>query len=693
MSKPFPPEFRFGVATADHQCEAYTGQDDIRDVWEREGALTLRGRATDFWNRYREDVDLARELGCRAFRLSLSWARLETQPGVWDDTAFEHYREVLQYMRDAGMATVVTLHHNTWPLHVQAAGDGAGMLDVGFPEKLAAYASVVAQRLGALIDYYVTINEPDQLVYGFIKGWWMHTYPMPPGLGPTASSVEQMDALLQLIPNLFRANALARNAIHAVQPNARVGTNPLVLGLPKWLRRWTDRCAMRLRNPEDLRRQAKRVAHRGVLDAGAVDISIAQLTRTPLRSDHVLFSSPYFFAHLAALRDSGAELPTDFSSWSGRVGVVSDTPLTHEVATRFPAADILYFDTTKAAVGALRHSEIDLVFNDDVMLKRFVTSGLSLSLLPGNKQPFAAAVALGNHALLNAVNAALAASGAKHSPSAAEPDGSLQTIRKRGVLRVGVRPDVTELCVQDANGEYLGIEPDLARTIAAHIFGSADGHVQFVPLRGRNRVYATRSWLQRFDGLLKSFSMFATILGTNWWNLGLAGKLAPFLCPPECVGALDYVGLDYYWGVPSLRPSELSRLAATADCRYVNAPVWPNVLYDLLREQREQFPGKAIILIENGCTTSADDVTRAEYITEHLQQVQRAVDDGVPVEAYLCWSITSNREWGLPFNDSSDFGLFHIDLDADPALTRVPTAASARYAQIIAARSAQIPKT
>src|SRR5579883_2976883 len=79
---PFSPEFRFGVATADHQCEAYDGADDIRDVWERVRGITPRGKATDFWNRYKEDVDLARGLGCTAFRLSLSWARLQPEANV-----------------------------------------------------------------------------------------------------------------------------------------------------------------------------------------------------------------------------------------------------------------------------------------------------------------------------------------------------------------------------------------------------------------------------------------------------------------------------------------------------------------------------------------------------------------------------------------------------------------------------------
>ena len=59
---------RFGVATADHQCEAYDGRDDIRDVWERVRGLVGRGKATDFWNRYREDVALARSADPRPDR-------------------------------------------------------------------------------------------------------------------------------------------------------------------------------------------------------------------------------------------------------------------------------------------------------------------------------------------------------------------------------------------------------------------------------------------------------------------------------------------------------------------------------------------------------------------------------------------------------------------------------------------------
>lgn len=591
--RPFPPDFRFGVATADHQCEAYDGRDDIRDVWEREEHVTRRGRATDFWNRYREDVDLAKDLGCSIFRLSLSWARLEPDAGSWSDDAFAHYRDVLRYLRDSGFKSVVTLHHNTWPLHVQAAGNGAGMLDAGFPDLLARYAGEVAKRLGDLIDYYVTLNEPNQLLYGFIKPWFARSYVMPPGLAPEATSHDQMNAILALVPNLFLAHARARAAIHAVRSDALVGANPLVLGLPRWLQRLVNGTATRLRSPEAMRAQAKHLSQQ-LLDTGRVDLTIAQIEPHQERVAKVLYSLPY----------SGG---------------------------------------------------------------------------------YVAAVALGSHTLLNVVNEAIRESRGE-KPRTTQPtrpvDGSVEAIRKRGALRVGIRV-AQGLCTS----EYAGIEPDLARRIARIIFDGSEP-IEFVPLEGEERLNATRSWLVWLDGFRRTVSMFATILGTDWWNLGMAGKLAPFLCPAECIGALDFVGFDYYWGIPSLRPSQLERLFAATECRYGTAPVWPNILYDILREQQRDFPGKRIVVIENGCVTSADDMTRAEYVARHIAEVQRAVSEGVPIDAYLCWSITSNREWGLPFDSNSDFGLYHIDLDTDPNLTRVPTPSSERYAEIIARRSA-----
>lgn len=712
--------FRFGVATADHQCEAYDGRDDIRDVWERVRGLVPRGKATDFWNRYREDVDLARGLGCRAFRLSLSWARLEPTPGVWDDAAFAHYRDVLQYMRDADMWTVVTLHHNTWPLWVQAAGDGAGMLDAGFPALMEAYASELARRLGALIDYYVTLNEPNQLVYGYIKGFWMRAYPVPPGLPPYATGEQQMEAVLKLIPNLFRAHARARAAIHAVHPKAKVGSNPLVLGLPRWLQRLIDRHATHLKSPEQMIKQAVRLSQHKIVNTGSVDISIAQVTMTQERMSKVLFSEPYAMAKPVLLHRSSLPPAADFQTWKCCIGVVNEAVTAANAGGTFTAAEVQYFDDPASAVAALRAGKLDAVYDLDMFLKQFATDGLEMTPLPSRRWPVGIVMALGSRTLLNAVDRALRHYKLKHpglprgvnrktlsapdvatdlvcraklgeeTPPSHGPSGvpdldrTLERIRKRGVLRVGIRPGVEGMCMPDGAGGYRGLEPDLAHAIARGIFGTGDAKVRFVELSGDSRWNATRSLFGVFDNFRKSIGMFGTMIGTNWWNLGMAGRLPTFLCPPECVGTLDYVGLDYYWGISSVWPGELQRLSAAAEAHYAMAPVWPGVLDGLIREAEEQFPGKPIMIIENGCVTSADGFSRAKYLEAHVAQVERAWRRGAPIDAYLCWSITSNREWGLPFDNNSDFGLYHVGLDDDLKLQRVPTDASTAYRTLVA---------
>src|SRR5271170_462837 len=91
------PSLKFGVATSDHQAEAFDARRmDIRDKWERSQNQTLRGNATDFWHRYEEDIQLAAGLGCKLFRFSISWARVEPEPGNFDRAALEHYRGVVE---------------------------------------------------------------------------------------------------------------------------------------------------------------------------------------------------------------------------------------------------------------------------------------------------------------------------------------------------------------------------------------------------------------------------------------------------------------------------------------------------------------------------------------------------------------------------------------------------------------------
>ena len=471
------PVLLFGVATSDHQSEAFdANRQDIRDQWEREMHQTPRGSATDFWNRFGEDVRLARDLGCKIFRFSVAWSRVEPNPGEFDQTTLDHYRQVVAAIREAEMLPLITLHHLTWPIHVQNRG---GLTAPDFPRWFGEYTRQVLQAVGPGIPYWITFNEPNLLVYGHIKPWWQADYAMPPGAPPGTDLSGQLDEVVQLMRNLFTAHELAREVILNEDPEAKVGTNPFVLGLPTFLQWILDQLA----------------------------------------------------AH-----------------------------------------------TTSREVLQKRH-----------------------------------------HRLVRATNTARRLSDLKHC-----------------------RHRLSKWPVVSALAPFFGFIEDI----------------------------------------LKAVDFLTAISNSDWWQLGMAGKL-PFLCPASCTGKQDFVGFDYYWGINNFEFHRISQLLDASMSKFADAPVDPPGLLRALKRFHRMFPDKEILIVENGCIDSADGFDRASYIAAHIAKVREARRVGVPVTGHICWSITSNREWGLSFGPSSDFGLYHIELDSDPGLIRKKTQSAETFAALI----------
>jgi beta-glucosidase/6-phospho-beta-glucosidase/beta-galactosidase/ABC-type amino acid transport substrate-binding protein len=730
---PLPESFIFGVATSDHQCEAYKAErEDIRDVWERERGLTRRGKATNFEEHFEEDIRLAQKLGCTAFRFSVAWSRVEPSPGQFDDAMFDYYRRLVTAIHNAGMEPVLTLHHFTWPVHVEQR---AGMIADDFPTMFAHYTAEVVTRLGKEVRYWITFNEPSQLVYGYIKPWWEPNYFVPPGLPEGATMDEQVAAIGKLIRNLFVAHTEARKIIRRGNPDAQVGANPLLLGLPIWLQRLLNKNATRIRSYADLHKSYRHYVEPRQLERGAVDFVIAALTRTPERERQVMFSQDYFVAGQRLLVKSSSTVTGAQDLASKVVAVVKGSTAEHSITTLMPEARVLAVRDYASALQALAGARADAILADDIILQGLIERHPDQYKLIGDQlttEHYAVAVTQGHHQLLDVVDVvvrrfknsgAWAEYCARHLGQVPEtqkstvralsfivggpemvkdasrrfdvPDGplplappgtALRRIQDRGYFIVAVREDMPGLSYRDPHtGEFSGLEIDLAREMAKQIFGDAS-KIQFRPARAHERISLLYSPLHFLSPLLKQYTIFSTILVSNWWHLGMAGKLAEFLCPKECVGQQDFVGLDYYWGIRSLRLDRLQRLIDAGMGRFDRAPVWPNALYGHLRYQASLFPDLPLLIAENGSVDVADGVDRATYIRQHIEQVLRAVRDGVNVVGYICWSITSNREWGYPFDKSSDFGLYHIELDKDPDLKRVPTPSMAAYKEIIAQR-------
>lgn len=82
--------------------------------------------------------------------------------------------------------------------------------------------------------------------------------------------------------------------------------------------------------------------------------------------------------------------------------------------------------------------------------------------------------------------------------------------------------------------------------------------------------------------------------------------------------------------------------------------------------ERYQLP---VLVTENGMSNrdwvaldgGVHDPARIDFIERHLQQLERAVGDGVDVAGYFHWSLMDNFEWNHGYRER--FGLVHVDYD------------------------------
>ncbi|MEW5313962.1 MAG: hypothetical protein WDW38_005492 [Sanguina aurantia] len=122
----------------------------------------------DFLNRYKEDIGLAKKLGCTSFRLSLEWARIEPVRGQFDAVTIQRYHDIFDYLAELGMEPNITLHHFVHPGWFEDLG--AFTKDANIPV-FVAWAVKAFELFGPRIKMWSTFNEPTCYMFlGFIIG-------------------------------------------------------------------------------------------------------------------------------------------------------------------------------------------------------------------------------------------------------------------------------------------------------------------------------------------------------------------------------------------------------------------------------------------------------------------------------------------------------------------------------------------
>jgi beta-glucosidase len=97
--------------------------------------------------------------------------------------------------------------------------------------------------------------------------------------------------------------------------------------------------------------------------------------------------------------------------------------------------------------------------------------------------------------------------------------------------------------------------------------------------------------------------------------------------------------------------------------------LYPQGLYDLLERINREYHPKQLMVTENGASYAdgpdkngkVHDQRRIDYLQNHIQMVWKAIQAGIPVTAYLQWSLMDNFEWARGY--SQRFGAIHVDYE------------------------------
>jgi beta-glucosidase len=195
--------FLWGVATSAFQIEG----SPFADWTDWDPLAGTHPGMTSHFERFREDIALLRALGVNAYRFSVEWSRIQPREGVWDESALEHYRTLVEALLESGIEPVLTLHHNTHPAWFHQATPWYGRRGA---EQFAAFAQRIVDVLHE-VKTWITFNEPMvMLLGGYLDGC------LPPGLRDRTLAARALAGLLD-------AHARAYEVIHRRIPGARVG--------------------------------------------------------------------------------------------------------------------------------------------------------------------------------------------------------------------------------------------------------------------------------------------------------------------------------------------------------------------------------------------------------------------------------------------------------------------------------------
>lgn len=167
----FPHGFMWGTATASYQIEGAANENREPSIWDRFASIEGNVHnnesglyACDHYHRYKEDVQLIKQLNTKFYRFSIAWPRIQKFPTKLDapernEVGIQFYNNLIDELIAEGITPVATLYHWDLPIAVEdATGGWAGEGDLS--ASFVSYARTCFEAFGDRVKTWITLNEP-----------------------------------------------------------------------------------------------------------------------------------------------------------------------------------------------------------------------------------------------------------------------------------------------------------------------------------------------------------------------------------------------------------------------------------------------------------------------------------------------------------------------------------------------------
>ena len=210
-------EFIWGVATSSYQIEGAANEDGRgKSIWDT--FCKVPGKvanfdngdiACDHYHRFKEDLDLMKWMGVKAYRFSVAWPRvIPDGVGRVNEMGLDFYDRLIDSLLEREIAPWLTMYHWDLPEALQLRG---GWNNREVVEWFGEYGEVLTSRFGDRVKNWMTLNEP------FCSAWLGHLY------GDMAPGIKDLQTALNVSHNLLMSHGLACQVIRSNVSEANVG--------------------------------------------------------------------------------------------------------------------------------------------------------------------------------------------------------------------------------------------------------------------------------------------------------------------------------------------------------------------------------------------------------------------------------------------------------------------------------------